>query len=77
MGAAHLLFEMVVTSFLVFPIPDHAFFEKPEFERLLSHNLLQIAGFAAQVFGDLVCGRSARCVACQPLLAGFGNPPAN
>ncbi len=38
------------TSFLVAPIPGHAFFENPELERLFRHNLLQIAGFTAQVF---------------------------
>jgi hypothetical protein len=45
------------TSFVVVPIPEHAFFKKAQFERLLCNHLLEILGLAAQ-FLDLitVCG---------------------
>jgi hypothetical protein len=45
---------------LVAPIPDHAFFEKPEFKRLFCHHFFQILGFAPQFF-DFIGSR--------------GNPP--
>ena len=36
------------TSFVIVPIPEHAFFEKTEFKRLLRDNLFEILGLAAQ-----------------------------
>ena len=58
------------TSFLVFPIVDHAFFEKTQFQSLFGHNLLQVAGFATQVLHFIRCG-STRGVPGKPLLPGF------
>lgn len=45
-----LHFRMPGVSFVVAPIRDHAFFEQPQFQRLFSDDLFQIAGFSAQVF---------------------------
>ncbi len=50
-------------SFGVAPTVEHAFFEQTEFQRLFCYDLLQIAGFTAQVF-DLIGVCSTRCVAC-------------
>ena len=44
-------------SFLVAPIPCHAFFEKLQLECLFGDDLLEITGFAAQIL-DLIGIRS-------------------
>jgi len=49
---------------------EHAFFEQAEFERLLSHNFLQITGFTAQIL-YLVGACSTRRITGQPPLASF------
>ena len=40
-------------SCLLSPIPDHAFFEQPQFERLLGDNLLQVLRLAPELL-DLI-----------------------
>jgi hypothetical protein len=35
-------------SFVDVPIPDHAFFEKPEFQSLFGNDFLQVTRFTAQ-----------------------------
>jgi hypothetical protein len=52
------------------PIREHAFFQQPQLERLLGHDLFQGAGLLAQRL-DLVGGRGARRVAGQAALAGL------
>jgi hypothetical protein len=54
----------------VSPIRDHAFFEQTQFERLLSHDFLQLLGLALEIL-DLVAGRCTGSVARQAPLAGF------
>ena len=44
------LLKMQDTSFDIFPIPEHAFFEEAEFQRLLGNDLLEIACLTGQVF---------------------------
>ena len=46
------------------PIACHAFFKQTEFERLFSHNLLQIMGFTAKILHFVGRG-SAGCVASK------------
>jgi hypothetical protein len=58
------------TSFLVSPIPEHTFFEKTQFESLLSNNLFQIVGCTAQQL-DLIRSRSTRSITGQPFLASL------
>jgi hypothetical protein len=55
-------------SFAVSPIRDHAFFEQPQFECLLSNDLLQLLRLAAQVL-DLIGGSSPGCIPGKPALA--------
>ena len=57
-------------SCFVAPIPDHAFFEQAQFERLLGDDFLQLLGLALEIL-DLVAGRGPRGVAGEPPLAGF------
>ncbi len=59
------------TSFWVAPIPEHAFFEKTQFERLLGHNLLQITRLHASepVTSSGRCWTG--CIARQTLLPGL------
>src|SRR4029077_6999329 len=57
-------------SCLVSPIPDHAFFEQPQFERLLGDNFLQVLRLAPKLL-DLISRRSPRRVAGEPALAGL------
>ena len=52
------------------PIPDHAFFEQPQFERLLGDNLLQVLRLAPELL-DLIGRRSPRRVAGEPALTGL------
>jgi len=52
------------------PIHDHAFFEQPQFERLLSNDLFQLLGLTFEIL-DLVAGRSTRGIAGEPPLAGL------
>ncbi len=40
------------------PTVEHAFFEQSEFERLLRHNFLQVAGFTAQILNLVSVGRT-------------------
>jgi hypothetical protein len=54
----------------VSPIRDHAFFEQPQFQRLLGDDLFQILGLAAEGL-DLVAGGGAGGVAGEPPLASF------
>jgi hypothetical protein len=49
---------------------DHAFFEKTQFQRLLGHDLLEIAGFTTQVFDFVGRGRAGG-IASQPPFPGF------
>ena len=56
--------------FLVSPIPDHAFFKQAQFERLLSHDRLELLRLTPQVL-DLATGRRPRRVADQTTLAGL------
>jgi hypothetical protein len=55
---------------LVSPIPDHAFFEQPQFERLLGDDFLQVLRLAPKLL-DLIGRRSPRRVAGEPALAGL------
>src|SRR5665213_2302936 len=64
---------MLGISCVVFPIPDHAFFEQADFRRLLRHHLLQRGGLLAQVL-YLVGGRSPGRIARQTPLAGLREP---
>src|SRR6478752_1084357 len=57
-------------SCLVSPIPDHAFFEQPQFERLLGDNLLQVLRLAPELL-DLIGRRGPRRVAGEPALTGL------
>jgi len=57
-------------SFLVSPIPDHAFFEKPVLQHLLGQRLLEVARLGTQCL-HLVTGRLACGIAGKPLLAGL------
>ncbi len=59
---------MRVTSFVVGPIRDHAFFEQPVFQRQIGHAFLKGTGFAAQVV-HLAGGRGTGGVARQAPLA--------
>ena len=47
-------------SFLVAPIPDHAFFEQPVLQHLLGQRLLEVARLGTQrlhlIAGGLACG---------------------
>src|SRR6185312_1712776 len=52
------------------PIPDHAFFEQPQFERLLGDNLLQVLRLAPELL-DLIGRRGPRRVAGEPALTGL------
>ena len=55
---------------MVFPIPDHAFFEQPQFEGLLGDDFLQVLRLLPQLL-DLI-GRSRPCgIPGKPALAGF------
>src|SRR5260370_35765586 len=58
------------TSFLVSPTPDHAFFEKTQFERLLGDNFLQLSRLTAQIL-DLAARGRPRRIAGKPPLAGL------
>ena len=58
------------TSFLVSPIPDHAFFKKPVFQHLLGKCFLEIAGLGTKPF-YLIAGGLACRIAGKPLLASF------
>ena len=49
---------------------DHVFFEDPKLQSLLGNDLLQITGFAAEIF-NLISGRRTQRVASKPLLASF------
>jgi hypothetical protein len=40
-------------SCLVSPIPDHAFFEQPQFERLLGDNFLQVLRLAPELLDQM------------------------
>ncbi len=51
-------------------MPDHAFFEQPQFECLFGDNFLQIARFTAQNFHLIGCSCTRR-IPGQPLLARF------
>jgi hypothetical protein len=53
---------------LVSPIPDHAFFEQPQFERLLGDNFLQVLRLVPELL-DLIGRRSPHRVASEPALA--------
>jgi len=55
---------------VVVPIPEHAFFEKPQFHCLFSHNFLQITGLTLQA-GDFTGRCLTRRITSQPLLTGF------
>ena len=55
---------------MVSPIPDHAFFEQPQFECLLGDNLLQVLRLAPELL-DLIGRRGPRRVAGEPALAGL------
>jgi hypothetical protein len=57
-------------SWLVSPIPDHAFFEQPQFERLLGDNFLQVLRLAPELL-DLISRRSPHRVTGEPALAGL------
>src|SRR6266545_3245127 len=57
-------------SFAVSPIRDHAFFEQPQFERLLGDNLLQILRLAAEIL-DLIRGGGPCRIPGKPALARF------
>ena len=57
-------------SCLVSPIPDHAFFEQPQFERLLGDNFFQVLRLAPELL-DLIGRRGPRHVAGEPALAGL------
>ena len=46
---------------MVSPIPDHAFFEQPQFERLLGDNFLQVLRLAPDLL-DLIGRRGPRRV---------------
>src|ERR1700756_2267282 len=52
-------------SCLVSPIPDHAFFEQPQFERLLGDNFLQVLRLAPELL-DLISRRSPHRVTGAP-----------
>jgi len=58
------------TSFVVFPIRDHAFFEQPVLQSEIGHAFLQIAGLTAQIL-HLVRGRGTGCVTGEATLACF------
>ncbi len=51
------------------PHPRLCFFQQPQFEGLLGHDLLQRADFLAQLSG--LAGRRLRCIPGQPALAGL------
>ena len=55
---------------MVSPIPEHTFFEKTQFECLLSNNFLQVVRFTAQQL-DLIRSRSTRSITGQPFLASL------
>src|SRR5271169_268736 len=63
-------FSEAGTLIPVSPIPDHAFFKQPQFERLFGHDLLQLLGLALEVL-DFTIGRRPGRVPGQPALAGF------
>ena len=52
---------------MVVPIRKHAFFEQTQLQRLLGHNLLQIAGFTLQI-SHFAGRRLACCITSQSLL---------
>ena len=58
------------TSFLVAPMPDHAFFEQPVLQHLLGQSLLQITRLGTKRF-HLIGGGLACRIAGQALLACF------
>jgi hypothetical protein len=58
------------TSFVLAPIPEHAFFEKAKLKRLFGHDLFQIAGFPTQVL-YLVRRCRTCCIPSQALLPSF------
>jgi len=57
-------------SFFVSPIPDHAFFEQAQLQRLLSHHLLQIMRLSAKVL-HFISGRRPCRIAGKPGLTCF------
>src|SRR5271169_2385397 len=58
-----------ISSFLS-PIPDHAFFEQTQFERLFGDDLLEVLGLTAQAL-DLIRGRCTGRITGKPALAGL------
>jgi hypothetical protein len=62
--------QMRGASCLVSPSPDHAFFEQPQFERLLGDNFLQVLRLTPELL-DLIGRRSPCRVAGEPALAGL------
>ena len=52
------------------PIPEHVFFEQPQFQRWLGDNFLEISGFTPKR-RDVTGVRLANNVPGQALLAGF------
>ena len=58
------------TSFLVSPIPDHAFFKMPVFQHLLGKCFLEIAGLGTQRL-HFIAGGLTRRIARQTFLARF------
>ena len=75
------------TSFVVAPIPEHAFFEQPVLKSQLGHDLFQGGGFRSQVL-DLGGGRLPGSIASQSglpslqkllrprIIQAFGDPLA-
>ena len=64
--------QMRGASCLVCPIPDHVFFEQPQFECLLGDNLLQVLRLAPELL-DLIGCRGPRRVAGEPRLPASRN----
>ena len=58
-------------SFLVSPIPDHAFFEQPVLQHLLGQRLPEVARLGTQCAFTSLRGRLAGGVAGKALLAGL------
>ena len=63
-------FSMRDTSFVVAPIPEHAFFEKAQLQGLFGHDLFKSRGFPTQVL-YLVRRCRTCCVPSQALLPSF------
>jgi hypothetical protein len=55
---------------LVSPIPNHAFFEQPQFERLLGNDFLQVLRLAPELL-DFIGRRRACGVPGKPALASL------